>query len=223
MLLRQQTVESAKKYQERERELTEREDMETLNSEVSALDLSPPKNGTPARQSPLALSSPDPSPIPISGMKTPGSEQDFGGKKTYNLIDKQNPLTKDSLISDSSRRKSVAKDALANPGLTGSAGQRTWWAEQRSFLMDDLYSGGGLGGKSGKKGTPTPTRNSIAQDSGSTARQLASTLDAEADDDAQLRSRGKGKDENVEWMETVGDSRIKAPGSKSKKSSKGYP
>lgn len=201
-------------------------------SEVSQIELSPPANGTPLYQQPR-----DPSPLSnisaISGSPaTPGGAR---GARTYSLIQKEGTARRNSVAKDAMSSQYFSKDAgsagrslPANGNSMAAEQQRKWWAEQRSSLMDDLFPMGGA---------PTPARNTskrISQDGGASnlpelpaprpvQASLASEFDAADQDEDGLRSRGKGKDAgNVEWMESVPDTRMRVPQVHSKKTSKGY-
>lgn len=128
-----------------------------------------------------------------------------------------------------SKRLSVAHEAFnlnpmkpteavveSSPAVNGSfesttmdaSTNRKWWAEQRKFLMTDLYTW------SGTKGSPTPTRNRrltqvpgqeapqpVAADS---ARDLAAEFDAP--DVPQAADQGA---DGVEWVADLRNSKTK--------------
>jgi len=235
--MQQRVQEQFRELQEKNESL-EKQLLEKDNkSEVSALDLSPPANGTPNRDfhaapSPLSgISGIDASPLTpaSSAQKSKGRDQ-----RRYSLID--HPVRSSTASKPSgtrgveSRRLSVAHDAMISmypapveerqqPVLSEhfstdgassqpqpAAKQRKWWAEQRQFLMEDLYSMNDAGAN---RSTPTPTRNQSGkknQDSAgrpatvheqppTSARKLGPEFEAEAQQDSSLEEA-----ENVEWV-----------------------
>jgi hypothetical protein len=80
-------------------------------------------------------------------------------------------------LNDSTSRASIGGAVLGNGPPQA---QRKWWAEQRAFLMEDLYPNQIMG-------TPTPSRNTAdKREDGSESRQISSQqsgrkLDSEFD------------------------------------------
>lgn len=185
--LMEEHFEKYKEVQEKVQVLQERnsileQEQDDQKSEVSGLDLSPPPNATPLRSAPG-----DVSPLSnISGMRaspSPGSAHRnlalsaSRSSRRYSLVEPSARMSSNGTIK--AQRRSIAHEAMlcmdppqedssarpsaaplskpiddANPG----SAQRKWWAEQRSFLMDDLYPHGG-----GVLSTPTPSRSTRGQ------------------------------------------------------------
>jgi len=122
-----------------------------------------------------------PSPFtPNSGMSHQGSKSSRQHGHSVTGLDSNDSLRK------TGQRHSVACDALLNTapreGIPASDQnkQRKWWAEQRNFLMEDLY-----------QMSPTPARNNRRQSQGGSTVSVGKALGPAFD---------QAKSEEVEWV-----------------------
>jgi len=149
----------------------------------SPLAVSPPANGTPQGSNDKAFGMSPIQVTPNSSQKQRSGHQ-VGSSRRYSLLSGLDSASRLSMSSKSirDRRQSSAQEAMAVGladsgsrssmvgapvgGVGNHSAQRKWWAEQRSFLMEDLYPGNVLG-------TPTPSRNKPSKrEDGSESRQI---------------------------------------------------
>jgi hypothetical protein len=142
----------------------------------------PPANSTPLAEDAKAMAAFQNCPSPITpGMSQQGSKSSRQNRQSVTGLDSNDSMRKP--------RRSVAAEALLNTlprdevPASEQNKQRKWWAEQRNFLMEDLYS---------LNQSPTPSRNKTKRQSqGGPLASVGKALGAEFD---QVKS------DEVEWV-----------------------
>lgn len=84
------------------------------------------------------------------------------------------------------RRETIGLGAPAD-GKSGVGAQRKWWAEQRNFLMEDLYEPGSSYGSAAKS---KKRQSQVAQESATPAGPRQLEFDDPRQEQGQLRFRG---------------------------------
>mmetsp|Transcript_21119 Transcript_21119/g.33698 ORF Transcript_21119/g.33698 Transcript_21119/m.33698 type:complete len:262 (+) Transcript_21119:2-787(+) len=115
----------------------------------------PPANSTPLAEDAKAMAAFQNCPSPITpGMSQQGSKSSRQNRQSLAGLDSNDSMRKP--------RRSIAAEALMNTlpreevPASEQNKQRKWWAEQRNFLMEDLYS---------LNQSPTPNRNKARRQS----------------------------------------------------------
>jgi len=168
-LQRQNEILQQQKMQQHEEKRPEEEEA-GLRQRLAAAEASP---AAARNASPISLPSPGTPPIDTGAVGNGRVSKAPSSARRYSLIsDISSAGRRQSMTGTRKPRQSLAVDALRAPmgGSTNDVEQtnvvRSWWSEQRSFLMDDLYPMGSpvqsRGGSSAKKRQSLPGGNFCA-------------------------------------------------------------